>query len=157
MARNELDKKQFDTTAEEELPFFLNFGESYLDQIKQETVDTLEPQLGKRVKRQTKELDSNELIDRLGDPAERVLQKICIDESKKQQNHKKVYSDLFNILKDLSAPEIDYFIKKNLFSDEKTALRFAKFFAFCFKEKTEFDFKQALLKHFLIVNLLDLL
>ena len=153
MARNELDKKQFDTTAEEELPFFLNFGESYLDQIKQETVDTLEPQLGKRVKRQTKELDSNELIDRLGDPVERALQKICIDESKKQQNHKKVYSDLFNILKDLSAPEIDYFIKKNLFSDEKTALRFAKFF----KEKTEFDCKQALLKHFLIVNLLDLL
>ena len=151
MAHNELGEKNFEAV-EEETPFFLNFGESYLDKINQEVLDTLEPKAEKRIKRQTKDLDKNEMIDMLGDPIDKAASKIDLSAPLNSPSNKAAFDQLFTTLKELSAAEIDYMLKKTSFSDLAIVHKLLAFFCHLFQSKREFDFKQALLKHFLTVR-----
>lgn len=152
ISRNQIKLQDFDEDANA-LPFFMNFGDSLLDQMK----DEIE---GKFIQKKNKESkiikkrDDNEFLDESVDQLERLLHLIPESlmqlplEQKTQLNE--TFSDLFEILKTISSFEIDHFIKKQTMFEPENCIRFLKFFSYLFTNNSDdFDFKSVLLITFL--------
>jgi hypothetical protein len=152
ISRNEIKLTDFDEEANA-VPFFMDFGDSLLQQMK----DELEGKFIQSKNKESKILkkrNENEFLDESVNDLERLLSQIPTDlQLMKQGSSKQVQEicfSLFNSFKSISSFEIDHFIKKETMFDETNCLRFLKMFSVLFSHSSnDFDFKCVLLKTFL--------
>lgn len=152
IARNQIKLKDYDEEANA-LPFFMNFGDSLLEQMKDELEGNFIQKNNKESKI-IKKRDDNEFLDESVDDLEKLLNLIPKSlmqlPNSENSNLHKTFDSLFEILKSLSSFEIDHFIKKQTMFESENCIRFLKFFSYLFKnKKNDFDFKSILLKTFL--------
>lgn len=147
--KNELDSKNYEEA--ENLPFFLEFGETCFEKNNRNGDDLDELKNVKVESRQTRKHDENQLIEQLGDQIAKLINKIDYSEKAKVEENNKNFEKLFDELKILSPFEIDYFLKKSTIFNEDSTKKLIRFFRFCIENKNNFDFKNALLRYFLTV------
>jgi hypothetical protein len=152
ISRNEIKLQDFDEEANA-IPFFMDFGDSLLKQIKDE-LDGKFIQSKNKESKIIKKRDENEFLDESVNDLEKLLHQIPshflkLDETKQTQMERTCLS-LFESLKTVSSFEIDHFFKKETMFDAENCIRFLKMFNTLFSTHSkDFDFKCVLLKTFL--------
>lgn len=151
LSRNQIALKDFDEEVDA-TPFFLDFGHSLLQQMK----DELEGKFVQSKNKESKILkkrEDNEFLDEAVDRLEQILQNIpsfLPEKGVPDAQTENLFHELFELLKSLSSFELDHFIKRQTAFDSDNCVRLLRVFHFCFSHSpADFDFKCALLKAFL--------
>lgn len=153
--RMEEQNKLFETNVEinedNETPFFLDFGDSYLNKLgSQYRGDLEEEESGSR--RVIRDYNKNKLVQERGDIIENVFMDFEEkDYYKKLKKNNKVLDNFYLNLKELSPKEIDFYVKKNSMNSDNV-LKFLVFLGYIFIRKNDYVFKIAVLKNVLEVN-----
>ena len=153
--RLEEQNKLFETNIEENennnVPFFLDFGDSYLNKLESHYRGEDEDE-DKGSRRVIRDYNKNKLVKERGDIFENVF--MDFQEKtvfKKLSKNNKILDNLYLNLKELSPKEIDYYIKKNSLNSDNV-LNFLVFLSYIFIRKNDYIFKIAVLKNILEVN-----
>lgn len=136
--KNKINDKDLQEERDKDLPFFLDFGDNYLNTINKEITGTLAPKVNKS-KRLKPDDDKNELLETSDDPIESMLSKLTED------NQETVFNTLLGYLKELTAYEVSYYTKKNCLYPENT-LNLLSFIKHLTESNEDFDFKIAFIK-----------
>ena len=151
ISRNEIKLEDFDEE-KNATPFFLDFGDSLLQQMKDELEGKFVQDQNKSSKIIKKRAD-NEFLDESVDQMGKLLSQIStngLEEIGTKETTSKIYKDLFELLKGQSSFEIDHFIKRETMMNPENAIRLLRMFAYLFENnRKDFDFKCVLLKSFL--------
>ena len=136
--RNKINDKDLQEERDSDLPFFLDFGDNYLETINKEVTSTLNPKVNKS-RRLKPEDEKNELLETSEDPIESMLSQI------NKENKEIVHRKLADNLKALTAYEVSYYTKKNGLYPENMfhLLDFAKYLT---EQSEDFDFKIPFIK-----------
>lgn len=148
--RTELDPSKFEE--QEELPFFLKFGESILDKIGQQTNGSLEEAPKPVASKQLKKLEENELMESAGDPLSKLLSRVDLKEKAGKRHSEKLFGEVLDQLRGYSAGEIDYFLKKATMFDAENAVKFLAFSEWAFQRPTDYDFLIVVFRYFVSVS-----
>ena len=127
-----------------ELPFFLDFGEA--EKLKKDFLDDILP-------KNLKSSEPNQLMDKHLSTAEQLLNQIDIDSEDTIESN---YFELLKAFLDMSAPEVDYFLKKTAFFDEVNCMKMLKFLTFVIRRKMDVDITVIILAN-LMRSAIDLL
>ena len=140
--RNKIADKDIEEQKDDDLPFFLNFGDNYLDTINKETLGTLAPKDNKS-KRLKPDEERNDLMESSEDNLERLLSRVSLE----SKNNTKVFDELFKVLKEKTSYEIDYFVKRLSLLDQN-AFKLLLFLDHILSQNSDFDLKLLLSKLF---------
>ena len=143
ITRNEIKLEKYNEE-ESDLPFFLDFGDSLLEQIKKDSENIFSENKESKI---LKKFDENKFLEENTEDVSKIFCKISLDIKK---INKELYSKLFDSFKKMNSFEIDHFIKKETMFEYTNSLKLINFFSFIFKENNEdFDFKLLIFKVFL--------
>ena len=147
IVRNQIKEENFDEEAED-LPFFLDFGDSTLNKMKEQQEGKFASD--KNIKSKIiKKRDANEFLDEEVDTLQSLLAQIPIKRTITPEVSQ-IYQNIFDILKNKNSFEIDHFIKRETMFDAENCLRLLNFFHFILtSDQTHFDLKNLLFKIFI--------
>lgn len=152
LARNQIKTEDFDEEANA-IPFFMDFGDSMLQKMKEQVEGKFleEDNKGSKI---IKKRSDNEFLDESLNDLERLLTEISPElvplEPEQAKRSRSACDSLFALLKRGSSFEIDHFFKQQSMFEPENCLRFVKLFSTILDSPSDdFDFKCVLLKTFL--------
>lgn len=152
LSRNQIKTEHFDEEADA-IPFFMDFGDSMLQQMKDQ-VDGKFLQDRNKDSKIIKKRDDNEFLDESLGSLEKLLGQLPATLAALDSDHERrarsTSESLLALLKQSSSFEIDHFFKQHTMFDSDNCVRLVKLFSLILETPSDdFDLKCVLLKTFL--------